>query len=302
VIDNSTVTAHSNSLTGTEAAAFRPPAAPTGPGPPSLSGSLTVNAPEATFRFTDGGAVMSGNLRAAGTRDTTFDIPAGSGPQVSVTGALTVQGGSGVLGLVVGGGSLTVGTDLTAKGEAPNEIQLTPGLTSKVGRNLSLTLGPTVARVRINANVEVAGNLTVNAGAGNNVVLLDVAGGPAGPTVGKNLSVTTQGGNDLVVLNQVTVKGTTTITTGAGADVLAIRGPSTFTGATTINLGAGDDNLAVANDTGSTTGPVIFTGTVNAQLGAGNDTLQLGLDSVSHGGNASTTVAFSTSTANKIDG
>jgi hypothetical protein len=301
VIDNSTVDARSISLTGTESAAFRPPASPTGPGTLALSGSLTVNAPEATFRFAEGSAIVSGNLKVTGTRETTFDMPAGSGPQVSVTGALTVQGGSGVLGLVVGGGSLTVGTDLTAKGTALNEIQLTPGLTSKVGRNLSLTLGATDELVRVNADVQVAGNLTVNAGAGNNVVLLGAPGGPAGPTVGKNLSVTTQGGNDVVSLTQVTVTGTTTVKTGAGSDLLAILGPSTFTGATTIDLGAGDDRLAVANDPATTSGPVTFAGTVNAQLGAGNDSLFLGLAPGS-GGNGSTAVAFSTSSANKIDG
>ncbi|MBO0697377.1 MAG: hypothetical protein J2P46_03195, partial [Zavarzinella sp.] len=301
VIDNSSVNARNISLTGTESAAFRPPASPTGPGSLSLSGSLTVTAPEATFRFIDGSAVISGNLKVTGTRETTFDIPVGTGPQVSVTGALTVQGGSGVLGLVVGGGSLTVGTDLTAKGRAPEDVELTPGLTSKIGRNLSLTLGPTDERVGINSNVQVAGNLTVNAGAGNNVVVLGAPGGPAGPTVGKNLSVTTQGGSDLVTLNQVAVTGTTTIKTGAGSDLLAILGPSTFTGVTTIDLGAGDDELAVANDPATTSGPVTFTGTVNAQLGAGNDTLLVGLAPAS-GGNANTAVIFSTSPANKIDG
>lgn len=301
VIDNSSVNARNISLTGTESAAFRPPASPTGPGSLSLSGSLTVTAPEATFRFIDGSAVISGNLKVTGTRETTFDIPVGTGPQVSVTGALTVQGGSGVLGLVVGGGSLTVGTDLTAKGRAPADIQLTPGLTSKIGRNLSLTLGPTDERVAINGNVQTGGNLTLNAGAGNNVVLLGAPGGPAGPTVGKNLSVTTQGGSDLVTLNQVAVTGTTTIKTGSGSDLLAILGPSTFTGVTTIDLGAGDDELAVANDPATTSGPVTFTGKVNAKLGAGNDTLLLGLAPGS-GGNANTAVTFSTSPANKIDG
>jgi hypothetical protein len=302
VIDNSSVIARAIALTGTESAAFRPPAAPSGPASLSLSGSLTVNAPEATFLLADGTVVATGNVKVTGTRDTTFNIPAGNAPTLSVTGALTVQGGSGVLGFVVADGSLTVGTDLTVKGEALDKVQLTPTATSQIGRNLSVTLGQTDDQVEVNAKVQVTANLTVNAGAGNNVVLLGASVGPAGPTVGKNLSITTLGGNDVVTLNQVTVTGTTTIKTGAGADALAIRGPSAFTGATTIDLGAGDDNLAVANDPGSTTGPVSFTGTVNAQLGVGNDTLQLGLAPGSGGNATTTTVAFSTSTANKIDG
>jgi hypothetical protein len=301
VVADSTVKARNITLTGTESAAFRPPAPPFGPTSLSLSGSLTINAPVAAFVFADGSAAVAGNVKVTGTREARFNLSPGNAPTVSITGALTIQGGSGILGLAVEDGTLTVGTDLTAKGQSLNDILLTPSAFSLIGRNVSITLGATDDRVEINGNVHVKGNLTVNAGSGDNIVLIGSGGGSLGPVIEKNLSISTQGGLDLVTLNEAAVGGTTSIKTGAGADILAIRGPSRFSGATTIDLGAGDDALAIASDPATNAGQVSFDGTVNAKLGAGNDTLLLGLAN-SSGGNANTSVDFSTSPANKIDG
>ena len=153
----------------------------------------------------------------------------------------------------------------------------------------------------VSSNVGLGGSLTINAGAGNNDVTLGDA--IAKLAIGRNLAVTTTGGDDVVRLNGTMVTGTTTVKTGAGADLLDVIGSATFTGATTIDLGAGDDLWMAANGVGTTTGPVTFTGKVSVKLGAGNDTLILGLaQPPAAGGNANTVVAFSGSTANKIDG
>jgi hypothetical protein len=267
-------------------------------GSPTVSGGLTVKGATAEFNVAVGGTpTINGNLSLTGTTSTLAELSPTS--VVSIGGSVSAQGGAGTMSFVVEGTSLTVGKTLTVKSQSNTLVQLTPTAASPITGNVSLTSGLEDDVMTINSSVSMGSSLTINAGAGNNGITLGTTA--ANLTVGRNLSVTTLGGDDVIDLNRPAVTGTTNIKAGAGSDLLEISGPATFTGSTTIDLGAGDDGLAIASNPATTSGVVTFTGKVNAKLGAGNDALMLGLAGGS-GGNANTLVAFSTSTANKIDG
>lgn len=266
-------------------------------GTSTVNGGFTVKGAVAAFNVVAGTATINGNLKVNGTSNTLTQTSPGSA--INIGGGVSALGETGAMSFIVEGTSLTVGKTLTVKSQSNTLIQLTPTAASQIKGNVSVTSGVQDDVLTINNNVSFVGNLTVNAGAGNNDITLGTAA--ANLAVGRNLSVTTLGGNDVIELDRLSVTGTTKIKTGAGSDLLDMTGPATFTGATTIDLGAGDDEWRAANDPGTTTGPVTFTGKVNAKLGAGNDTLILGL-AVASGGNANTLVGFSASSTNKIDG
>ena len=98
--------------------------------------------------------------------------------------------------------------------------------------------------------------------------------------------MTTGNGTDSVSVINARVTGTTTISTGAGADELNLRTGATFDGPVTIDLGGGADmftaGLALADPFDPTTiiipaGAVTFNGNATVRLGTGNDQMQLGV-------------------------
>jgi len=263
----------------------------------SLAGSLTVQSPDGSIALDNGDMIISGNLTLAGTEHASvFSNP---GTTLEVTGTMSIAAGNGTVYFQFQGTELFVGQDLIVKGQYSEVLHVVPATASGIGRNVTFTLGNDDDTLIVNENLAVLRNVTINAGAGNNSIGLGT--NTANFAVGGNLRISALGGDDSVTLSRPAVTGTTRITTGAGADLLQMNGLGTFTGATTIDLGTGDDTWNAANDPATSTDRVTFTGTVTAKLGAGNDTLRLGV-AVASGGNANTTVDFSTSSANKIDG
>jgi hypothetical protein len=295
VLIGSAVTARNLTLTGSASASHLQNGAPTAI--LNLTGAMTLRASFAQIDLLVGSLSATGNVSVSASM--VVGMNAASGTTLDVGGTLSLNAGSGEANFQFGGTLLQIDRDVTVKGGQSGALSITPSAVSTIGRHATFTLGTDDDVLTMNSNVAVQGNLTVNAGAGNNSVTLGTDS--ANFAIGGNLVITSLGGDDSVTLKRSAVTGTTRVTAGVGADLLQINGPATFTGATTIDLGAGDDTWNVANDTGTTSGPVTFTGTINAKLGTGNDTLRLGL-SLASGGNLNTRVNFADLLTNKIDG
>ncbi|MBC9906853.1 beta strand repeat-containing protein, partial [Achromobacter xylosoxidans] len=120
-----------------------------------------------------------------------------------------------------------------------------------------ITTGSGVDQITVLAS-GLAGALTVEAGDGGNVVVLDRAtvGGDTVITTGSGfdqitvlasglagaLTVDAGEGGNIVVLDRATVGGNTIITTGSGADLITLS-ESDFLGHLAVDAGAGDDKI-----------------------------------------------------------
>jgi len=90
---------------------------------------------------------------------------------------------------------------------------------------------------------------------------------------GKGLSISTYGGIDTIILNDLYIEGKTSISTGAGVDQVSFDGLNkllTFTGSVVVKTGDGKDTLNIGDS-----GQVKFLAKVYANLGKGDDTLTL---------------------------
>jgi hypothetical protein len=158
-----------------------------------------------------------------------------------------------------------------------------------VGGNMSLNAGPgqDVIQYDVGSNTgqspTVKGNASFVAGGGS-VVQLGLSGVAA--VINGGLSINTSSGSQslgsvvqiqsLAAVGNTSLTGGISITTGGGADVVQIDPAGTgsnFNGAVKINTGGGNDVLQID---GGGTSQTNFFSTVNADEGAGNDTLTLG--------------------------
>jgi hypothetical protein len=224
-----------------------------------------------------------------------FDVPAAT---TLAQGPLTLKGGAGEAQVSAFGTTLAVGGDLTISGQS-HRVSFGSENGTTVGGKYAQT-GATVEAdyLTVENDFSVNGDMTVALGSGSNFIDLGDDGGTI--AVGGRLSVTTGNGTDAVVLRNVTVTGTTTVTTGAGGDVLTILGASAFTGDVNVDLGGGADTLAVANEI-NMGGPVTFNGASRIRFGGGNDTVILGL-AVGSGGDSNSQVVFAGSGFLNLDG
>ncbi|HVK11179.1 MAG TPA: hypothetical protein VM597_20590 [Gemmataceae bacterium] len=277
----------------------------------AAAGGLSVQGQSASFDQSGGLAAFAGGLSVVGrdgaqfrvetgeTYDVNFDyfdVPADT---TAAAGALTVRGGTGEVHIGFVGDESTVGKDVTIFGQGHHRIYFKADTGVTVGGKLSSTgAGGDHDWFVVGGDFSVTRDATIALGAGANFIDFGDDGGAT--TIGGNLSLTTGNGSDVYLLNALSVTGTTTITTGAGADRVSILGPTTFTGAVTVDLGGGADTLAVADEAG-TAGPVTFTGASRVKFGAGNDTVRLGL-AVAAGGDANSRVAFAGSGFLNLDG
>ncbi len=130
----------------------------------------------------------------------------------------------------------------------------------------------------------VQGNLTISGGNDDDVIgVVDVMIGKSTPApteanpdavviTGGNVTVNAGGGNDAVGGSVLTIFGILTVNGGAGDDTIAGERLS-VTGNTVIDAGAGKDRVAIGGeDSGDTT----FNGNVTVTLGTGNDQVDVG--------------------------
>jgi hypothetical protein len=223
----------------------------------NLTGALAVRSPsQAAVEITDGTATVGGNL--------------------------TVAGGGVSASMVASGKSLSVGGNLTvtAPGGSDTGIDLQA---TEVRGNLTMTGGAGDDRFSADPATRFDRDVTLSLGGGLNVALLQ-------GTVGRNLTITTGAGTDLIDLVRLQVAGATRIVTGGGADSLSINDGVIFSGTFFTDLGAGDDSIIVAAGTAATS-PVTFQKTATIRAGAGNDSLTLGV-AVDSGGSPDTAAVF----------
>lgn len=251
-----------------------------------FSGPLSITGNKAELKHNGSGPLtMEQAVTVKGRREASIELVAG---QTFMNQAVNVSAAT-VDGLaqfdLASGASVNVGGPLKISGVqvALRTDSANTGAVFQKNVAVSGRLATEVAlgRAACNANVTVAGGALLNG-----LSLSEVS-------VGGLLSLTSGGGDDVVILDQVAVTGATSILTGAGADNVTIDGGSDFTGVVTIDTGSGTDRVVLAQETGLPISDVAvqFNNTVTIRTGTGNDTLQLGR-SVSNGGDARSRIDF----------
>ena len=184
----------------------------------------------------------------------------------------------------------TINGNLTLTASAWTEVAFDTDTLSEVKGNVTVKGGWFSDAFVTNEQFKVGKNLSLTLGGGDNLVVLGNGAGEV--TVGGNLTIKGGTGNDLVALDRVRVTGAAKVQTFGGVDELSIETGSTFLKTFTADLGSGDDTILIAQATGSPA-PVTFAGKATIKAGTGNDFLLLGLDTdPANGGDANSRVAF----------
>jgi hypothetical protein len=187
----------------------------------------------------------------------------------------------------------TITGNLALTGTGWTSVVFGTDVLSEVKGNVTVKGGWFTDVFDANEFFKVGKNLSLTLNGGDNVV--NLGNGQGLVAVAGTLTVKGGAGNDLFTLDRVLVTGAATVQTFGGADVLRIETGSTFLGTFSADLGAGDDSIEVAQLTGSTA-PVTFAGRAKILGGLGNDLLLLGfapdLINPPDGGDANSRVVF----------
>lgn len=175
--------------------------------------------------------------------------------------------------------------DLTLTGDARgNGVSVTAGLTP--GTIIVTGLGTTTIDGQASVTLGgVTGNVTINLGQGDDVLLL---GGTDQLDVARNLTINLGRGNDVLDLKNVTVAGKAAIAGAAGADSVTLA-DTAFSRNLHVNLGKGSNSLTLdhvtVNDKAKLEGgsdadafqlvDSVFARSLVLNLGNGDNTLQL---------------------------
>jgi hypothetical protein len=169
------------------------------------------------------------------------------------------------------GDGTTINGNLLLTGTAWTATSFQSATLSQVKGSVTVTGGWYNDTFESNGLFRVDKNLSLTLNGGDNVVNLTDA------SVGWNLKIRTGAGNDQITLDRTTVALATSIFAFAGADTLSIENGSTFATTFGADLGTGNDTVSVAQNPAAS-GAVTFVGAARILAGAGNDTLLLGLD------------------------
>jgi len=203
------------------------------------------------------------NAGAAGNNSTS-DIFFG----VSSGDIKTAVLGDANLTITDGGGSVFL-TDTNVAGTA--RITAAPNGTAN-SPPVSIVVGPLIN----GTDVGIAGSLFVTSGAPASVSLGTVEGGTtASLRVGKNTLLRTGNGDDTVSLNGLVSTIDMRINTNGGADLVTMDDTSIF-GMLQANLGDGTDTFLIEGNENAT-GVTNLVGAVNVQLGNDDDSLLVGV-------------------------
>jgi len=236
-----------------------------------VTGNLTVNNGHGDTKFLlNADTVIGGNLSLTNTGG--IDIFT-SKALLDVERNLTMNNGAGTVRLTFDGYTEIRGNFSVVNGYGGDTTDFNGQLT--VARNLSLNYGTSDDVIK---TVDAKGNVQIVQLTGSSTKF----NADAAAEIGGNLTIRGQGGIDRVVLDGVTVNGTTLFDLGAQDDVVILT-DSTFKGRTTINTGNGNDRIRLENDGNDLllnddngTGTV-FQSAVSINAGAGDDLLVIGL-------------------------
>lgn len=220
---------------------------------------------------------------------------------VQAVGNATINLGTGSNTFqVAGSAAASFGGNLgvTTTGSGENTVTVgSAAATSSVAGGLTIATGTGDDLIGFLANV--TGNLSVNAGTSPDE---DDINGDGGTVTG---TATIQAGsNSFIIIQNMTVLRSATITTGAGVDNVYIGGSQfcSHDGTFTLTGGAGTDTVNISSTTGDTA-PTLFWRAVNINLAAGNDTLNIGASANTSGGgtgDANSYAIFSSATIKPI--
>ncbi|WP_157369188.1 beta strand repeat-containing protein [Zavarzinella formosa] len=198
-------------------------------------------------------------------------------------GAITITGGAGSNSSIVAGTELNVVGNVSVIGGAGSDsLQFVTTNDSLITGAVSLTLG-----AGANSLTADSGNGTALS-IGKTLNFLSTSAAPNSNTVELRAvriqgaaTITTGGGNDLILIDDVTFAGKFTLNTSGGTDTVNIEqlagwtGHTNFLGAVVIQTGVGDDTVKVSDVLAKPEQKAIFASSVKFDGGLGTDTLQL---------------------------
>jgi len=188
---------------------------------------------------------------------------------VSVSGSVALS--APAPSFTAAGDGTTINGNLLLTGTAWTSTSFQSATLSRVKGNVTVTGGWYSDSFESNGLFRVDKNLSLTLNGGDNVVTLSDA------SVGGGLKIRTGAGNDQITLDRTTVALATSIFAYAGSDSLSIENGSTFATTFGADLGTGNDTISVAQNPAAS-GAVTFAGAARILAGVGNDTLLLGLD------------------------
>lgn len=275
--------------------------------------NLTLEGRDASFSF--GGSArgtdeVRGSLVVRGQRQA--DVAVSPGGRLEVLGSLTCKAG---LDATLRSESVTSVLDVRgACAVQGTNVETTIGSTGQIGgaftatgsrrtvttlvsddftfaQQATVTGGTGDDAFQSDSGVQFRNALTLRLGNGQNRIAITGDPDPAqSPTVANALTIVTGTGADQILLVDTMLAGTTSCSTGGGADEFNATKACTFGGNVTLSMDAGYDKLylGVSDDESA---PVTFQGTLTANLGAENDLLRLGV-ALASGGDANARVDF----------
>jgi hypothetical protein len=215
--------------------------------------SLSEIATGRDFRVTDAGG-LTPNLYVGSA-----PVLAPGDPLVPVGGNISISTGAGAEDLIGLVGLNVIGrtTISTGTGDPTTQTNATVEFGFGSGQMSSFSGG---VRIRSAPNNKQADSISFDA---DSIVTIG----------GSGLSINTNGGKDVISINDVYNTGRTTISTGADDDQVSIDGPTQlarFIGPVSVNTGSGQDLVSIGGS-----GPVKFLSSVSVNMGNGNDMLNL---------------------------
>lgn len=224
----------------------------------------------------NGQSFGGGFLARTGNGDDTVSVLSSSAGG-AIRGNVTVQTGAGTDSVSInnaGGGSLAIGGSVRVVNTLGSDsLSMTGANATTIGGNLQATK---VANVQIGQSgaVAIGGSLVVANDQLATPSNITVGGSNVSPTtVGGNVSISTGGAADTVVLGSSTLNirgGTTQLSTGGGNDAVTLGsgGTTTIHGGLSLTEGDGDDTLTV---NALFSGVTALQGDASVDLGQGND-------------------------------
>ena len=243
----------------------------TGAGDDSILIGASVAAPYTGIVPETAGAASIGSAQAI--------VPVVPTNAVIVAGNLTITAGGGADSIVVGVGSES-GVVVANFGQSTvSQADVT------VSGTLAITIG-NGNDIISEISLAVSRNETINAGSGNDQI--SVEGTPDfllsntnidaanAVTIGRNLSISVGGGDDLINENGLTVAFNESITLGSGNDSVAIGSPARVSGPY-VDFGSGVIQPAMPSISWSIPGlPVSIGRNLSVQMGSGDSSLSAG--------------------------
>jgi hypothetical protein len=216
----------------------------------------------------NGSVTLKGGFQADVEMDTTTVTK-----HVSLKAATATFGAEGDASLIMGNltvtGSSFTQTSFQSTGPTINDV-------TEVRGNITVKGGWFNDSFETNGQFRAGKNVSLTLNGGDNLVSIGDA--TADPTIVGSLKIKTGAGADTIQFSRLAVTGITSILTFAGADTLSIEDNSSFATTFTADLGSGDDTISIGQNASADAGEVFFTGSTKILAGIGNDTLLLGLN------------------------